>query len=155
MAQMVEHTELSQQVLLEHQTLGHIVSAIRATVGWNYQGPTLARKIASLLFVCQSLQRHLKHLMGLEEEGGYMVDVLETRPELKDEIEALRQEHVHCRTGLNRILNRLKKATPTDQATVAVISESLLALLDKLDAHSHKETGLLQHALLTDEGGEG
>jgi hypothetical protein len=155
MAQMVEHTERSQQVLVEHQTLGHIVSAIRATVGWNYQGANLARKIVSLRFVCQSLQRHVKHLMGLEEEDGYMADVLEIRPELKEDVEVLRQEHVHFRTGLNRILNRLKKATPTDQATVAAISESLLALLEKLDAHSHKETGLLQHALLTDEGGEG
>ena len=152
---MVEQSALSQQVLLEHQTLGHIVNAIRATIGWNYQGPNLARKIVSLRFVGQSLQRHLKHLMGLEEEDGYMVDVLETRPELKDEVESLRQEHVHFRTGLNRILNRLKKVSTTDQATVSAISDTLLALLEKLDAHSHKETGLIQDALLTDEGGEG
>ena len=93
--------------------------------------------------------------MGLEEEDGYMVDVLTSRPELKDEVEALRQEHVHFRTGLNRTLNRLKQVAPTDHATVTAISEDLLALLEKLDAHSHKETGLMQHALLTDEGGEG
>jgi hypothetical protein len=155
MGPIVDHSAASQQVLIEHQTLGHIVSAIRATVAWNHKGPDLARKIVSLRFVCQSLQRHLKHLMCLEEEEGYMLDVLETRPELKDEVDALRQEHVHFRTGLNRTLNRLRKASPTDQATVTAISDGLSTLLEKLDAHSHKETGLIQHALLTDEGGEG
>jgi hypothetical protein len=39
--------------------------------------------------------------------------------------------------------------------TLAKISEELAALLEKLDEHSHKETGLIQHALLKDEGGEG
>jgi len=151
----VEQTVLSHQVLVEYQALGNIVSALRATVDWNYQGADFTRKIESLRFVSQSLQRHLKHLMGLEEEDGYMVDVLTSRPELKDEVEALRQEHVHFRTGLNRTLNRLKQVAPTDHATVTAISEDLLALLEKLDAHSHKETGLMQHALLTDEGGEG
>lgn len=155
MEQTLDHSAVSRQVLLEHQTLGHIVSAIRATIAWNYQGPDLCRKIASLRFVCQSLRRHIKHMMGLEEADGYMLDVLEIRPELKDEVEGLRQEHVHFRTGLNRILNRLKNASPTDQAAVRSISNSLVSLLEKLDAHSHKETGLIQHALLTDEGGEG
>jgi len=155
MEPMLDQSAASQQILLEHQTLGHIVSAIRATVAWNQKGPDLTRKIESLRFVCQSMQRHLKHLMSLEESDGYMLDVLEARPELKDEVDALQQEHVHFRTGLNRILNRLRKASPTDQAAIAAASDALLTLLEKLDAHSHKETGLLQHALLTDEGGEG
>ena len=151
----MDHIAISEQVLVEHKTLAHIVSALRATIDWNYQGADLTRKIGSLRFVSQSLQRHLKHLMDLEEEDGYMAVVLESRPELKDEVEALRQEHVHFRTGINRILNRLKKVAPTDHPTVTKISDELLALLEKLNAHSHKETGLIQHALLEDEGGEG
>jgi hemerythrin-like domain-containing protein len=91
----------------------------------------------------------------LEEEDGYMAVVLAERPELTDEVEALRLEHEQFRRTLNRILARLRRVEPTDHATFAKISDDLLALLDKLDEHSRKEIGLLQHALLEDEGGEG
>jgi hemerythrin-like domain-containing protein len=152
---MVDPVAISEQVLVEHTILAHIVGALRATVGWKHQGVDLTRRIGSLRFVGQSLQRHLKHLIGLAEENGYMSVVLESHSELTDEVEALRQEHGQFRKGLSRILTRLRRVQPTDQLTLAKISEDLLALLKELDEHSHKETGLIQHALLKDEGGEG
>jgi hemerythrin-like domain-containing protein len=151
----MDHLAIPQQVLVEHQTLAYVISALRATMGWKYQGTDLSRKLSSLRFVGQSFQRHLKHLMELEEEDGYMAVVLAERPELTDEVEALRLEHGQFRKALNRILTRLRRVESTDHATFAKISDDLSALLEKLDEHSRKETGLLQHALLEDEGGEG
>jgi hypothetical protein len=151
----VDHTAISEQVLIEHTILAHIESALRATIAWNYQGADLTRKIGSLRFVGQSLQRHLKHLMGQEEKDGYMSVILESHPELSDEVEALRQEHGQFRKGMSRILTSLRLLKRTDHLTLAKITQDLLALLSKLDEHSHKETGLIQHALLKDEGGEG
>jgi hypothetical protein len=151
----VDHLAISEQVLVEHKILSHITNALRATIGWKYQRADLTRRIGSLRFVGQSLQRHLKHLMGLEEEDGYMTVILESHPELSDEIESLRQEHGQFRKVLARILTRLRLIPATDHLALAKISERLLALLEELDAHSHKETGLIQHALLKEEGGEG
>jgi hypothetical protein len=151
----VDRIAISEQVLVEHTILAHIVSALRATIGWKYQGGDFARKIGSLRFVGQSLQRHIKHLTGLEEKDGYMSAILESHPELTDEVEALRQEHGQFRKSLNRILARLRVVQPTDNSTLAKISEDMLALLKTLDEHSHKETGLIQHSLLKDEGGQG
>ncbi len=82
-----------------------------------------------------------------------MFVILESRPESSDEIEALRQEHGQLGKGLSRILRRLRLVQTTDALALGNISEDLLALLEKLDEHSHKEMGLIQHALL-DEGGE-
>ena len=151
----MDHHAIPQQVLVEHQTLAYVTSALRATMGWKYQGTDLSRKLASLRFVGQSFQRHLKHLMELEEENGYMAVVLADRPELTDEVEALRQEHDQFRKRLNRILSRLRRVEPTDHAAFTKISDDLTALLEHLDEHSRKEIDLLQHALLEDEGGEG
>jgi hypothetical protein len=151
----MDHLAIPQQVLVEHQTLAFVTSALRSTIGWKYQGANLSRKLASLQFVGQSFQRHLKHLMSLEEEDGYMAVVLASRPELNDEVQVLRKEHDYFRKTLTRILNRLRKVEPTDHATFAAVSEELLAMLEKLDQHSRRETDLLQEALLTDEGGEG
>jgi hypothetical protein len=151
----VDHIAISEQVLVEHKILAHIENALRATLDWKYHGADLARKIESLRFVGESLQRHLEHLTGLEEHDGYMSMILESNPELHDQVEALRLEHGQFRNDIGRILTRLNLVQHTDHLTLAKISEELLALLKTLDEHSHKETALIQHALLMDEGGEG
>ncbi len=151
----MEHHAIGQQVLVEHQTLSYVTSALRATIGWKYQGSDLTRKLESLRFVGESFERHLEHLMRLEEEDGYMAVVVESRPESNDIVQALRREHDEFRANLRRILTRLRRVNATDHDSFAKVSHDLLALLDQLDEHSKKETDLLQEVLLTDEGGEG
>jgi hypothetical protein len=151
----VDQIAISEQVLVEHKILAHIENALRATLDWKNHGADLTRKIESLRFVGQSLQRHLEHLTGLEEHDGYMSVILASNPELSDKIEALRQEHGQFHNDIGRILTSLNLVQSMDHLNLAKISEELLALLKTLDEHSHKETGLIQHALLKDEGGEG
>ena len=147
--------DIQQQVLIEHETLAHVVSALRSTMGWHVTGPDFSRKLTSLRFVSESFQRHLKHLMSLEEEDGYLAVVVAERPDLNDQVKALRREHVHFRKAVRDVLLRVKKVSPTDTERFAAITADLAALLDQLDEHHHKETGLLQELALRDEGGEG
>lgn len=149
----MDHKAISEQVLVEHKVLAHIENALRATLDWKSHGAALARKIESLRFVGQSLQRHLEHLTGLEEHDGYMSMILESNPELRDQVEALRLEHGQFHDDIGRILTGLNAVQPMDYSALAEMSEELLTLLKALDEHSHKETGLIQHALLMDEGG--
>jgi len=151
----MEHLALSEHVLLEHQTLAHVTSALRTTIGWRYQGADLSRKLESLLFVGQSFQRHLKRLLALEEQDGYMTVVLASKPELKEHVSALQLEHEEFRKTLGRILARLRRVGPTDHDRFNKASHDLLGLLERIEQHGKKETDLLQDALLTDSGGEG
>jgi hemerythrin-like domain-containing protein len=151
----MEHLAIPQQLLVEHQTLAHVTSALRATIGWKYQGADFTRKLESLRFVGDSFKRHLKHLMELEESDGYMRVVVDSRPELKDDVDALRREHAQFRTALRSLLGRLRRQASTDHEAFNAVCADFLKLLDKLDEHGKKETDLLQGALLTDEGGEG
>ncbi len=146
---------IRQQLLVEHETLAHVTSALRATIGWEYQGVDFKRKLESLRFVGDSFKRHLKHLMELEESDGYMRVVLDSRPELKDEVEVLRREHAQFRTALRGMMGRLRRQETTDHDGFDAVCADFLKLLDKIDEHGKKEIDLLQGALLTDEGGEG
>ena len=151
----MDRLAIPQQVLVEYQTLAFVISALRSTIGWKYQGTDLTRKLESLRFVGQSFERHLKRLMALEEEDGYMSVVLASRPELEDEVAGLRQEHAQFRRALRQILSALRAVKPADIEAFTKTANDLLALLDRLEEHAKKETALLQEALLTDEGGEG
>ncbi len=151
----MRHGDLQQQILIEQETLAHVVSALRTTMGWHIQGPDVSRKLSSLRFVTDSFRRHLKRLLELEQSEGYMVVVLEARPELSDEVRALRSQHVHFRKTSRDIATRLKRVAPNEVSEFCKICDELAALLSELEAHHRKEADLLQEALLRDEGGEG
>lgn len=151
----MEKEDVQQQVLIEHQTLGHVTSALRTTLDWESHEEDFSRKLSSLQFVTDSFERHLKRLFKLEQAEGYMAVVLEARPEMTEDVRALRAEHVQFQKDVAGILARLNEVDSTDHAAFSKICDDTVALLNRLDKHHRKETGLLQEALLRDEGGEG
>jgi hypothetical protein len=151
----MKHRAVQQQVLIEHETMAHIVSALRNTMSWHTDGLGFSRKLASLRFVGESFLRHLKHLMQLEKAEGYLSVVTAERPELSDQVRTLRKEGVKFRKESREILARLKRISPENQVEFIATEADLSALLDRLDEHHRREIDLLQEALLRDEGGEG
>lgn len=150
----MDHKAISAQVLVEHEMLTHITSALRTILDWKQQDYDLSRKLASLRFAAQSYERHLERLMSLEEHDGYMDAILEVQPQLTRQIEALRKQHGEFRRALGRLVYRLEHVSPTDREKFAEISTELADLLNKVDEHSACETDLLQEAFLRDEGGQ-
>ena len=150
----MDHKAIPDQVLLEHEMLTHLSSALRTALGWRMHGD-LSRNLSSVRFVLQSFQRHLEHLMTLEEHDGYMDVVLEDHPTLSGEVEALRQEHDQFRKALRRTSARLENLAVDDFPRFEMVCDELRALLERIDQHSGKEIDLIQRALVQDEGGQG
>jgi len=150
----MDHKAISDQVLVEHEMLMHVTNALRTILDWKARDYDLSRQLSSLRFTCGSFQRHLERLMALEEHDGYMDVVIKSHPEFAKEVDLLRKEHDDFRRTLNRTVHRLERVSPDDRPMFSAVCEELLALLEKVDKHSAKETDLLQEAFLRDEGGE-
>lgn len=144
---------ISQQLLMEHEILAHVTSALRTTLGWSH--PDRTRSLDTVRFVAQSFDRHLQRLMAMEERDGYLAVVVDSHPEASTEVETLQAEHGKFRHELSHILGELDHLDPADRQAYQHVTRELLSLLDELEQHGSKETQLLQDALLTDEGGEG
>jgi iron-sulfur cluster repair protein YtfE (RIC family) len=132
---------------MEQQALANFTSELRGTLGWIHPSPDLSRRVQSLLFVAQAFQRHLKHLMTLEEED-YKSLVSESAPSLSPLIEELQNEHRQIQKRLRQIMTRLRRIPPNDCETFAKISDDFTAVLEDLDRHNAKELALLEAALL-------
>jgi hemerythrin-like domain-containing protein len=145
----------SQQALIEHRLLRHLVDGLRATLEWQAAGDDFARKLSTLRFVSQSFQRHLERLLALEEYDGYLDDVAATTPQLARMVDALRRDHDQLRQATRRAVYRLEQVSSLDEAEFAGICDDLADLLDRVEAHSSKEVRLLQEAFHRDIGGEG
>jgi hemerythrin-like domain-containing protein len=152
---IMANQDVAQQTLVEHGMLKHITDALRAVLAWQVQEGGSARKLSSMRFITQSLQRHLDHLWELEEHDGYMGVVTERIPHLGRQVDALQQEHDRFRRAVRGIVARLERLSPADDTGLGDLCGETLGLLDKLDEHSRKEVGLVQEAFDWEEGGEG
>jgi hemerythrin-like domain-containing protein len=147
--------EVAQQAAIEHEMLKHIAAALRATMQWKLSGDDVSRKLGSLRFISQSFQRHLEHVMALEEYDGYMNVVTESYPEFTERTEKLRSEHDRFREMLGRINYRLERLSPADVVAFEENCTQLSKLLEEINDHNQRETSLIQEAFLEDVGGEG
>jgi len=149
------HDTLAEQMVVEHGMFKHIIDGLQLAIHWQPDGDDIARKLSTIRFISQSLQRHLDRLLALEEYDGYMETVVKVSPQLGKRVDALRREHDQFRKTSHRVLHRLENVSPTDQAAFRDVCAELLTFLADLDKHTQKEVHLLQEAFERDSGGEG
>lgn len=149
-----EQQSVAEQAAIEQQALQHIKQALRVAIGWRSTADNIERKLSSVRFMAQSLERHMERLMSLEEEGGYMQGAVEEKPHLTDRASTLRGDHERFRVMLREIMQRLKEAAAQAEPPVDECCAALSELLARIDLHERTEQALLQETLY-DEGGEG
>ena len=147
--------DLTQQITVESGMFKLLAEGLRNTLAWKVQGHDFSRKLTTLRFMAQSFQRHLEHLLALEEFDGYMTQVEEMAPQLARSVDALKQQHEKFRTGSRRIMHGLERMAATDAARFDSVCDEFLTLLQKIDEHNQREAELFQEAMARDGGGEG
>jgi hemerythrin-like domain-containing protein len=140
---------------MEHQIFDHIKQALLVTLNWQAPAIGIPRKLSSLQFTIQSLQRHLDRIISIEEEGGYMADAMESKPHLQDRVEQLQGEHSRFRDRLRKLIPELNETKEWDESRFKRICDDLRSFVEDLDRHNEREIEVLQESMCTDEGGEG
>lgn len=141
--------------LVEHQVLDHVKQALRVILDWDAPEVSLPRKLSSLQFTMKSFARHLERVMSIEEEGGYLDNVIAERPNLESRIIALNRDHLRFRTRVKQISTRLESLHNWQEDQFAGLCMEIYELLEAVDRHDEREIDVLQESLLTDDGGEG
>src|SRR5262245_56561599 len=140
---------------MEHQVFEHIKQALLVTLNWQAPAVSMPRKLSSLQFTIRSFQRHIDRVMSIESEGGYMADVLETKPYLQERIEHLKKDHARFRDRLQKLIPQLNEIKEWDEPRFEEVCSELRALIEDVDHHNQQEVELLQESMLVDDGGEG
>jgi hemerythrin-like domain-containing protein len=140
---------------MEHQILEHIKQALRVTINWQAPAVSMPRKLSSLQFTIKSFQRHLERVISIEEEGGYMNEVVDAKPYFQERIDRLKKEHGRFRNRLRELMPELSDIKEWEEPRFEQVCAELRKLLDDVDRHDLGEVELLQESLLMDDGGEG
>lgn len=151
----MDRQSLTNACWMEHKILEHVKAALRLTLDWEVPAVGMSRKLSSVRFTLKSFERHLQRLMRLEESGGYMDTVGESKPNMQQQAESLLTDHDDFRRSLESIVPALDALGNDEKQQFEATCQEIRALLDRVDEHDRKEVDLLQEALLSDEGGEG
>jgi hypothetical protein len=140
---------------MEHQVLEHIKQALLVTANWQAPVVSMPRKLSSLQFTIKSFERHLRRVITIEEEGGYMADVVDTKPYFQNRIDQLARDHARFRERLKRLMVDLNDIKEWEEPRFEAACDDLRRLLGDISEHDDRERDLLQEATLLDDGGEG
>lgn len=140
---------------IEHKILDHVKSALRVTLDWKAPTVALPRKISSVQFTAKSFMRHLRRMMELEEQDGYMAVVSEQKPHLEHKVRKLERQHAAFRQFMDDLDPEVAALTALPGDEFAFVCSRIAELLDQVDEHDFEEIELLQETMLCDEGGEG
>jgi hypothetical protein len=151
----LQDTSSASTSWIEHKVLEHIKQALRVTLDWNAPVVSVPRKLSSLQFTMKSFRRHLERVMSIEEEGGYLEEVADIKPNLQSRIESLNGDHARFRFRIRQIEQQLDGLGEWEEQQFADACDEIHKLLEDVDRHDSHEIELLQESLLMDEGGEG
>ena len=140
---------------MEHQIFEHIKQALLVTLNWQAPSVSMPRKLSSLQFTIKSFQRHFDRVVSIEDEGGYMTDVLEYKPYMEERIGQLARDHVRFRERLRKLIPELGEIKEWDEPRFEQVCDNLRTLIADIDRHNEQEVELLQESMLVDDGGEG
>jgi hypothetical protein len=146
---------VAQAMCMEHQILDHVKSALRVTLEWRAPTIGLPRKMSSVQFTTQSFMRHLRRMIELEEQDGYMAIVLEQKPHLEHRVAKLRRQHAQFRECLEELAPAVAAITALPEPEFERVCRQIVGMLDRVDQHDFDEIELLQESMLCEEGGEG
>jgi hypothetical protein len=149
------HNSTASIACMEHQILEHIKQALRVTINWQAPSVSMPRKLSSMQFTIKSFQRHFERVIAIEEEGGYMADVVDAKPYFQERIDQLAGDHDRFRQRLRRLIPELNDIKEWEDSRFEQVCHQLRTLLDEVDQHDGREVELLQESLLLDDGGEG
>lgn len=149
------HDSIGSIACMEHQIFEHIKQALLVTLNWQAPVVSMPRKLSSLQFTIKSFQRHLERVISIEEEGGYMADVVDAKPHYQERIDQLARDHARFRDRLRKLMPELNDIKEWEEPRFDEVCGDLQALIASVDWHNARENELLQESMCMDDGGEG
>lgn len=95
---------------------------------------------------------HLRNHMAMEENGGYMKNVMKHRPTLSRKVEKLLHEHRELDRLMREVDASLAEMTPQDKLLIRHAIARIGMFLSYVDHHKEEEENLVMYAFTTDLG---
>ena len=144
--------QLASRIQDEHERLEKLIQEIREELKCTVDPETFADWKLEFVWKIRDFQNELTKHFDLEEDGGFMEDVVDRAPRFSPRVKALEQEHVDAVQQLEEITSELKQLTVLEEPLQAEICDRIMTLFDMLEQHEALERELILEVYFQDIG---
>ena len=147
----METNELTAWMLNEHEKTRELIDELRDRVTASPRGDRASWVEDLRKRIDEFTSRMCKH-MELEEEGGYLTQVMELRPTLSEAVEIIKGEHEELKVILEGVQTAVHELAPTDNLLVRDCCKRVEHVLTWLERHEEHENHIMIYAYTQDIG---
>ncbi len=145
--------EIANRVHDEHEYLKKEMRKIRSMMNCDVTVEDYPKWRLDFLWLLRDFSNALQRHFDLEEEGGFMNDVVRLAPQHLPAVQRLEAQHRTITANLNQVIDALKTMESLDNATMQNACKDVDNLLILLAEHEAAEGDILETTYLLDYGG--
>ena len=138
-----EKSDIAKQVEQEHACLKRDLADINEDAMQALRPETFTEWRLEFMWRLRDFRVHLLKHFDLEEEGGFMAEILSDAPEARTQVDKLEAEHHEIIRTLDGILAKMKELEPRDEQTLQEIRTEVANLVSTIHAHEAAENELI------------
>jgi hemerythrin-like domain-containing protein len=143
---------IASRIQDEHDRLQKLIGEIREELSCTVEPDGFPDWKLEFVWKIRDFQNELTKHFDLEEDGGFMEDVVEQAPRFSDQVKALEQEHVDAVKQLDDITTELKHLTVFEESLLREICGKIMNLFEMLERHEALERELILEVYFQDIG---
>ena len=134
----------TDELIREHEVVKAVIRQLEMLVeesGFVQQEPEWDRRLYDELL---SFRRHLQRHFYLEEEDGFMVDVVALMPQASDQVEELCRQHSEILSTVDELIRKCLHLASGTSIQLTEFRNRVLQVLSSLRDHETEENQLVQ-----------
>ncbi|QXD16142.1 hypothetical protein GQ464_004105 [Rhodocaloribacter litoris] len=143
---------IARQIEDGYRRIGESIETLTRPETWEMPADDFVRWKLDLLWRLRDFQTLLLKQFDLEEEGGFIQDVVRLAPQYAARVETLQEEHHKVVADLNHVLNVLKDIRAPSPARTRRLRERFTDVITLFERHESAENRLLQDVYFQDYG---
>ncbi len=147
-----QEEDIAARIDEDHKQLRACMEALVAELEGEIDPDKFLQWKLDFLLRLRDFQNQLQKHFDLEEEGGYMQDVMHLAPQFAFRLENLQEDHRKIIADLNHIISVLKGIDHLSPTQIARIRQRIYELLELFKKHEAAENCLIQDIYMQDYG---
>lgn len=148
----LKEKEIAAKIQEEHERIKQDMKKINTLTGAFVSREGYAKWRLDLIWLLRDFKNALQKHFDLEEEGGFMTDVVKIAPQNISAVQKLESEHETMNAMMEEILTSLKDQKEKDDLKLEALRQCIGEFFEVLESHEAAEGDLIESTYLQDEG---
>lgn len=148
----LKEKEIAAKIREEHERIKQDMKKINTLSSAHVSQEGYAKWRLDLIWLLRDFKNALQKHFDLEEEGGFMTDVVKIAPQNINAVQKLETEHETMNAMMEEILTSLKDQEEKDDLKLKALRQRIGEFFEVLESHEAAEGDLIESTYLQDEG---